>query len=106
MTGIRTYDDLVHALRARAEELGLSRENIDDIAGLPSGYASKILAKKHIKRMGALSLWLILPALGAQLCLIEDPESLRAYASQRVRRDETRVRPVRSRDISEASVAP
>jgi hypothetical protein len=37
---IRGYEDLHHALRARAETLDLSRETIDSISGVSQGYSS------------------------------------------------------------------
>ena len=61
--------------RARSDELGLSRAELDRIAGLPSGYAGKILSvgkRKHPKRMGMISLEIVLVTLGLKLVLIED----------------------------------
>lgn len=89
---ISTYEDFHAALRARAEQLGVSRETIDAMAGLPSGYASKVLAPKPMKRIGPTSLPLLVPALGMQLALIEDPAAMQRLAKRRVQRDGAQVR--------------
>jgi hypothetical protein len=72
---ITTYRILVETFRQRADELELSRSEIDRIAGLPSGYAGKILsvgAAKKPKRMGMISLENMLATLGLKIILIED----------------------------------
>jgi hypothetical protein len=72
---ITTYRILVETFRQRADELELSRSEIDRIAGLPSGYAGKILsvgAAKKPKRMGLISLENMLATLGLKIILIED----------------------------------
>lgn len=72
---ISTYQILVETFRRRADELKLSRSEIDRIAGLPSGYAGKVLSLGKAgkqKRMGMVSLENILAALGLKIILIED----------------------------------
>jgi hypothetical protein len=71
---VTTYSDLHVLLRARAVELGLSRESIDAISGLQPGYAAKLLSPRPMKRLGATSMPLILPALGVKLVLMVDDE--------------------------------
>jgi hypothetical protein len=39
------YQTLVETCRARADELGISRLEIDRLGGLPTGYAGKLLGK-------------------------------------------------------------
>lgn len=73
---IRSYPDLHAALRARAEQLGFSRETIDGVAGLPAGYASKVLGPRPPKKLGAMSTFAILGALGVELVIVENPELL------------------------------
>jgi hypothetical protein len=70
------YTTLVLALRARAEELNISREQIDAIAGLPDRYTGKVLSIRGKKRIGLLSLGPLLGALGIKLMPVEDPEAL------------------------------
>ena len=69
---IRSIDDLVAAVRARRDELNLSHKLLDDLAGLQSGYTSKLLAPNRVKNLGALSLPALLGALGVALVLVED----------------------------------
>src|SRR5258708_7701053 len=72
---ISDYRGLVETCRARAEELELSRSEIDRIGGLPAGYAGKLLGNglaKRKKRMWPIGLEAMLGALGLRILLIED----------------------------------
>jgi hypothetical protein len=73
---IRSYDDLHKALRARADELNLSRLELDRLAGITSGYASKLLAPVPLKRLSPYTFTLMVGALGIRLRVEEDPEAL------------------------------
>lgn len=73
---VRDYDQLVAALRARVAEFGVSAEVIDDTAGLPVRYTSKLLAPIPIKGIGRVSLGPMLGALGLKLIVVEDTEAL------------------------------
>ncbi len=64
-------------MRARAVEIGISREVLDEISGLPDGYSSKLLAPRPIKHMGDLAMGEALPVLGMKLVAIEDLEALK-----------------------------
>jgi hypothetical protein len=75
---ITDYRTLVETCRARAEELELSRLEIDRLGGLPTGYAGKLLGKdggapgrKH-KKMWPIALESMLGVLGLKILLIED----------------------------------
>jgi hypothetical protein len=82
----RTFTDyrtLVETCRARAAELGLSRVEIDRLAGLPAGYSGKVLGKKAVddvglpqkkssKKMWPVALESMLGVLGLKILLIED----------------------------------
>jgi hypothetical protein len=77
---ISDYRTLVETCRARADELELSRAEIDRISGLPEGYSGKLLSKGHSeqsgkakKKMWPTSFELMLGALGLQVIIIEDP---------------------------------
>lgn len=75
---IGDYRGLIETCRARADELALSRSEIDRLSGLPAGFAGKILGKggllpgKKHKRMWPVSLELMLGTLGLRILLIED----------------------------------
>jgi hypothetical protein len=73
---IRTEDDLLDALRARCDQLRISYESIDRIAGLPDGNAAKCLAHPPFKRFSTRSLSWVLATLGYGLELVEDPEAV------------------------------
>lgn len=68
------YTGLVEAIRERVDELGLTRLEVDHLAGLQSGYAGKILSRKHIRHLGMVSLGSTLGAIGCRLILVEDPD--------------------------------
>jgi hypothetical protein len=70
------YQELIVALRHRREALDLSYSAIDDIAGLPAAYTSKLLAMRPGRSLGKLSLGLILGTLGLKLAVLEDEEAL------------------------------
>jgi hypothetical protein len=82
----RTFTDyrtLVETCRQRAEELKISRLEIDRLAGLPEGYSSKLLGKKAVddvgfpqkkssKKMWPVALESMLGVLGLKVILIVD----------------------------------
>jgi|SRR4029077_9413974 hypothetical protein len=78
------YMQLVEALRARAEELAITRLEIDEIAGTPEGWASKVLTLSTMKALGLRSLGPILGALALKIVLVEDGPQ-RERVSKRVR---------------------
>src|SRR5258708_14549485 len=72
---LRTYRGLVEVCRQRADELAISRNEIDRLSGLPEGYSGKLLGNgnaKNPKRIWPVSLEAILQTLGLKLILIED----------------------------------
>jgi hypothetical protein len=80
---IGDYRALVEACRARADELALSRAEIDRLGGLPAGYGGKLLGKaavddvsyprkKNSKKMWPVALESMLGVLGLKILLIED----------------------------------
>jgi hypothetical protein len=66
------YDGLWSSVRVRADELELTRAELDYQSGLQEGYSAKVLGPSKIKKFGTLSLGGILGALGCRLVLIED----------------------------------
>jgi hypothetical protein len=69
---ISDYTEFVEAIRDRADELGMTRLELDHQAGIQSGYSGKLLSRNHIKGFGKLSLGPVLGALGLRLVLMED----------------------------------
>jgi hypothetical protein len=75
---ITDYRTLVETCRARADELEISRLEIDRLGGLPTGYAGKLLGKdggepgRRHKKMWPVALESMLGVLGLKILLIED----------------------------------
>jgi hypothetical protein len=66
------YSGLIQALRARAEELAISRQDLDRLAGVPLGYSGKLLGSAQVRKLTAATLFYLLEALGLEIILIED----------------------------------
>jgi hypothetical protein len=85
---ITDYRTLVETCRARADELELSRLEIDRLGGLPSGYAAKLLGKDGTggrkKKMWPVSLESMLGVLGLKILIIEDEAATARTLSRRV----------------------
>jgi hypothetical protein len=73
---ITDYRTLVETCRARADELAISRLELDRLAGPPVGYSGKLLGKDGAgprkKRMWPVGLEALLGTLGLRILLIED----------------------------------
>ena len=82
------YQGLIETCRQRANELALSRLEIDRLAGLPAGYSSKLLGQQdgvlRKKRVWPASLELILGTLGLAIVVIEDYAATSRTLSRRV----------------------
>jgi hypothetical protein len=71
---IRSYADLLAAFRARRDDLRVTNETIDEIAGVAQRYTQKLLATPPVRRFAGLSLGVVLGALGLKMTIAEDPE--------------------------------
>lgn len=71
---IRDYPALIGHLRGRAEDMQLSRAEMNHLARLHDGYSEKLLAANPIRRLGFVSMKPVLRVLGSYLVLVEDPE--------------------------------
>lgn len=83
---VACYADLHELMRARADELEITRASLDRLACLPAGYAAKLLSPKPMKKLSDETLGFAMPALGMKLVAIEDLEAvemLRARADKR-----------------------
>ncbi|CCE06452.1 hypothetical protein BRAS3843_1730021 [Bradyrhizobium sp. STM 3843] len=110
---VKSYEDLIVALRQRQGELDISYETIDAVAGWAERYAAKVMtqteprsnscgdgtrdARGAVRRLGMQSLGLLLRALSCKLILVEDPEALARNRSRYVPRDEAHVISARGR---------
>src|SRR5260370_18035116 len=88
----RDYDQLIDALKCRLWSLGTTMEAVDDLAGLPLRYTSKIFAEKKLKGVGRISLGPILTVLGVKLLVAEDdPETFARIKNRLETRKNTRL---------------
>lgn len=83
---IRSMPELLAALRLRRDELNISHEIIDEIAGFAKGYTSKLLAPEPMKNLGKMSMGALLGALGIALVAVPDPEAARLVQKRWVKR--------------------
>lgn len=100
---ISDYDELILALRERANEMDMTREEMDSISGLQDGYSGKLLSLNNLttafnardrskaRGFGRTSLGPTLQTLGCRLMLIEDT----AQTAKILARRKPRERPVR-----------
>jgi len=73
---IRDYRQLREALRAWCDQIGMTRAQLDQRAGLATGHSGKLLAPRGGKGFGNTSLRWILAAAGLALVLVEDNEAI------------------------------
>jgi hypothetical protein len=86
---IASYDDFVDVCRARADELEISRIELDRITGLADAHSSMLLTKKFMKVFGPVSTGLMLDALGLRLLVVEDPKLTERTLKRRTKRVST-----------------
>lgn len=83
---IADESDLVNALRARMEDVNVSRAELDAELDLPGGYTSKRLTLPQMKYYGRDAFWNTAEALGLAVILVEDPTAKARYAARMKRR--------------------
>jgi hypothetical protein len=93
----RDYEALVQAFRARQDELGLSNQLCDELAGLTSGHTDKLLGPSRNKTMGASTIDIFLELFGVSLVLVEDMDKVRRMQSRWERRQQCYVVPLTKR---------
>jgi hypothetical protein len=95
---IADYSSLLQVIRQRVDELGVTHETLDAISGLQTGYSSKLLCDPPLRRMGPLTLFIVLPSLGMSVALAVDPLAMKALETRMVRRRTPRL--LRARSIT------
>jgi hypothetical protein len=73
---IEDHHALVQALRDRIVELGITYSTVDEIAGLASRYAAKLLCQPSMKHVSTLLLFPILASLGLRMKLEPDDRAI------------------------------
>jgi hypothetical protein len=67
------YAGMLDTLRARVEELQIQGERFEAFAGLPTGYLSKLIGVRPVRRIAMVSMGPIFSALGIRCIVVEDP---------------------------------
>jgi hypothetical protein len=67
------YEGMVEAIRSRVKELEIAGEAFDDYAGLPTGYLSKLIGTRPVRRISHVSMGPLFAALGVTCLMLEDP---------------------------------
>jgi hypothetical protein len=86
---VASIPELVAAVRARRDELNISHESIDALAGLAGGHFSKLVCDPPIKGFGELSLKSVLGALALRIVVVrieEDPDQRARMAKRWIKR--------------------
>ena len=83
---VADHNQLLAAIRRRVEELELSYEVVEHLAGLQSGYLAKIIGNPPIKRASPFTSFLILQALGLRVKLEKDPELIEKLSKRWTKR--------------------
>jgi hypothetical protein len=91
---IRDYNHLIDILQARREDLELSNEAAEEIAGFTTGHVTKILGPRRTKKFGQLTMPTLFEVLGVKLFLLEDKA---AAARTIARRSPRQIQHVNSR---------
>ena len=82
-----SYNELRAALNAARDRRDISFETLDAISGAPSGYFSKLLGQRPVRRLGLSSLEWAFGGLGIRGVIIDDPEALRKVQGRSKARD-------------------
>lgn len=90
LTVMRAGPEMLAALRRRREQLAMSFEELDDIAGLTPGYSAKLLADPPIRGFGPMSMWCLAGALGVAFALVEDKQRrVRATPNRKIKQSDS-----------------
>jgi hypothetical protein len=81
---VNSYRGLVEALLSRKDELDVSFETLDHVAGLPVRYSAKVLCARQ-KTLGPTSLGALLGALALKLAIVSDEEQFARIQHRLVR---------------------
>jgi hypothetical protein len=97
---IRDYESLIDMARVRADDLQISRETIDRLAGWADGLASKILSPNRQRRAGPDTIEPLLSALCIKLIPVADDAAFARHQRKMVKRNDALCRSKAFRKIS------
>lgn len=76
------HNALLTYIRQRIEELNLNYATVEELAGLQSGYLTKVLAEPPPKRLGWEFGFYVLTALGVKIQLAVCPKLIEIYSKR------------------------
>lgn len=88
----RDHDELLAALRRRKEQLELSVETLDHLAGLTARHSQKILGCNPGRGITRITLGPLLGSLGLKVLIVEDDEAIARIAPRWRKRNRNLVR--------------
>ena len=77
-----SYDGMLDAIRARVKDLQIHGQRFDEFAGLPTGYLSKLIGPRPVRRISHVSMGPLFAALGVTCVMLEDPEGTERLKNQ------------------------
>jgi hypothetical protein len=80
------YNDLWRSVRDRVDAMELTRSAVNELAGLPDNYISKVLGPSQVRKFGNVSLGPTLGSIGCRLVLVEDPVATERIMKRRKRK--------------------
>jgi hypothetical protein len=92
---VTNYSELIVALQARQNALGMSYNSLADLARLQGGYLARGLRRKpqgNARSLGKMSLGAMLGALGLKIVLVEDRDVLAKIRNLLIARDNAELR--------------
>lgn len=89
---VRSYSELVDAFARIKDFLQLSNETVEEVGGMTRGHCDKLLGPSRCKRVGPISLDLLLGALGLELVVRPNPEAVQKLARRWEQRDQKQIR--------------
>ena len=90
---ISDYDLMCEALDERRQELNLSCNELDDLAGIASGYVGKCFGGSRTAHLGWKSAFVVARALGLRIVVEIDPDATAATLLTARRRHAKQARP-------------
>lgn len=97
---VRNLDDLNTIVRARAEQLGVSKSTVDRVAGLSDGYFAKISTTKPIKGLGPSTFAPTIQALALRIIVIDDDTAFEAIKHRLTQKNANQDRSAPTPDIN------
>jgi hypothetical protein len=70
------YGEILQAIREHIAELDITFESVDEIAGFPARYTSKLLCTPPIKTMSVHTMFALLGAIGLRIAPAADSAAL------------------------------